>query len=289
MRAGLIALGLSLALALVGCASPPTVFRADKESSLLTAPPLTSAAGSGVWVGPVEGDEDGRFRKAVAAALVARAVPAGVDRAGPLTLYLTAAPQPPTADGAGFREVLWSLQDRDGAEIDRFAASTPLDYRVERPETKVAIASVADRLASLLATPDRAAVAENGIAVAVPRAATEGFANGGPLSRAMTAALAERGFRPGAAEKALAVVRVAARATLATDDPATAFIAIRWAVIDVAGKQIGFVDQENAVPSVFLEDGLAVIAADAAAAAAPAVADLIQRAVASPSTGAGAS
>lgn len=289
-----LALGSALLIGLAGCAAPPSVFRADRESDLLTAPPLTTPAGGGVWVGPVAGDLDGGFRRALAAALVARAVPAGTERLGPLSLTLTAAPQPARPDGGGYRAVLWSLHDRDGGEIESFFAAVPLDFRLERPETKAAIAVVADRLARRLAEPDRTPTTVDALVVAAPPAATEGFDDGGPLARAIMAALALKGFQPGSTSVAVAIVKTAARVTPVADDPKTAIVAIRWAVVDAAGQQVGFVDQENVIPVEFTEDGLVAIAADAAAAAAPAIADLVRRAASSdpphgPSTGKGES
>lgn len=285
-----LAVGSAFLIGLAGCAAPSSVFRADRESDLLTAPPLTTPSGGGVWVGPVAGDPAGEFRQALAAALVARSVPAGFERLGPLTLALTAAPQPPRPDGGGYRDVLWSLHDYDGGEIESFFAAVPLDYRLERPETKAAIAAIADRLARRLAEPDRTPPAVDALVVAAPPAETDGFDDGGPLARAIMTALALKGFQPGPTTAAVAIVKIGARVTPVADDPKTAIVAIRWAVVDAMGQQVGFVDQENAIPIEFAENGLAAIAADAAGAAAPAVADLIRRAARpGPSTGKGES
>lgn len=285
---------LTACVALAGCAgTPPGVFRSDRSSPLLDAPPLQQAAGGGLWVAPISGAEaetEG-FRRELAKALVARDVPAGVDRPGPRSLVLASTAGTPTAAGRGFVDVAWRLTGPDGGVLDDFIGRAPLDFRVERPETKAAVAAIADRMAGLLAPPDQA-VADTAIAVAVPPAETQGFEDGAPLARAMTAALAGQGFRVAAApEAATAVVRASASVTPTPERPGLAAVAIRWAVTTPDGREVGAADQKNFLPKELAGDGLAAIAADAAAAAAESVAGLIRLAARekSPSTTKGAS
>lgn len=275
MRAGLTPLLAVLALALAACAGPPGVFRSDRNDPLLTAPPLTEPIAAGIYVAPVPGVEAEPFRRAVAEALTARKVAAGVDSVGALGAVLSATPGEPTAAGQGYVNVIWRLERADGVLMDTFQAPTPLDFRVERPETQAIINAMADRLAAKLG-PRESPAEPVRILVAVPPAATEGFEDGGPLARAMATALAARGFQPSAAGEAAATVRAHARATPAAGAPNMAEITIRWAVVDQRGVEVGAADQKNAVPKVLVEDGLAAIAADAAAAAVDSVAGLVR-------------
>lgn len=278
MRARLIGLAFITAT-LVACAgTPPGVFRSDRSSPLLDAPPLHQAAGGGLWVAPINGAEaeTEAFRRALAKALVARDVPAGVDTPGPRSLVLASAVGAPTAAGRGFVDVAWRLTGPDGGVLDDFIGRAPLDFRVERPETRAAVAAIADRMAGMLAPPDRGG--EVGpVAVAVPLAETVGFDDGAPLARAMTAALAAKGFQvAGAPEAAGAVVRVRASIAPTPERPGLVAVAIRWAVVTPDGREIGAADQKNFLPEELAGDGLSAIAADAAAAAADSVAGLIR-------------
>lgn len=286
MRHGLgRALAIALVLALAGCAEPEGVFRADRADPLLAAPPLTQTVGAGVWVGPVAGEAGEPFRHALAQALLRRDVPAGFDSVGALGARLTAAPGVPTHAGAGYVDVAWRLERADGVLLDAFVVPTPLDYRIERPETKAAIGQVADRLARIVG-PKQAPQAAGAIVVAVPPAETKGFEDGGPLARAMASALVVQGFQPDVADAATAVVRARAEATPAGDGAVR--IAIRWAVLDRAGREVGAAEQANVLPAELARNGFAAIAADAAAAASESVAGLVRLAAAR-STAEGAS
>lgn len=288
MRHGLTA--LLLAALLTGCGAPPGVFRADRSSDLLTAPPLSQEAGGGVWIAPIAGAPAAAFRRSLAQALVARNVPAGLEEAGPLSLVLDGTPGRPVHAGRGYVDVVWRLTGPDGAVLDAFVEPAPLDFRMERPETRAAVDRVAARLAARLARPDRPAAPANPT-VAVPPARTEGFEDGGPLARAMTAALAARGFRPDGEAAAAAVVRATASVAPAPGQDDAVLVTIRWAVTTPDGREVGAADQQNLLPAALAGDGLAAIAADAAAAAAGSVARLVRLAAQSPppSTAKGAS
>ncbi len=290
MRLGVAVLAVLAALALAACAAPPGVFRADRSDPLLTAPPLTEAVTGGVWIAPVPGIQAEPFRRALANALVRRDVPAGLDSVGPGGARLLATPAPATHAGRGYVRVDWRLERVDGTVLDAFAVATPLDFRIERPETKAAIAKVADRLAVVLGAPPPEAIART-IVVAVPPARTDGFADGGPLARAMATALATEGFQPGAAEAAGAIVRASARVRPATGQEGVVVVTIRWAVVTPDGREVGAADQENLLPAALAANGLQAIAADAATAAVQSVAGLVRLAAKTPapSTGEGAS
>lgn len=285
MRSGLIALLLLLA----ACGGPPAVFRSDRSDPLLTAPPLLARAAGGVWVGPIAGEDALPFRGAVAAALVERNVPAGLAPPGDRALRLAATPGRARAEARGYVDVVWRLTDAAGAVIDGFTVPTPLDFRIERPETQQAIAAVADRIAATLGPPKVAAAAAATFAV-VP-ATTEGFEDGQPLARAMTLALAQAGFAPTAPASAAAIVRPAARVEIVEGEPDVRFVRIRWTVVRRGGGEAGAVDQENFAPEPLTRAGLAGLAADAAAAAVESVAGLIRLAAKrpGPSTGKDAS
>lgn len=293
MRVRLIGLVL-LGLAVASCGGAPSgVFRSDRSSDLLTAPPLTQVAGGGLWVAPVTGAdaEAEAFRKALARSLVERDVPAGLDRPGPRSLVLAATAGRPTHAGGGYVDIAWRLTGPDGAVLDDFFGRAPLDFRVERPETQAALIAVADRMARLLAPPQAAAPPPPTV-VWTPPAETEGFADGGPLARAMATALVERGFRPATGVSgAGAVVRAKAVVAPAPGQPDAVAVTIRWAVETPDGREMGAADQSNLLPAEFAKDGLSAIAPMAAAAAADSVADLIRLAAEAPppSTGQGAS
>lgn len=184
-------LGLTLLACLLvwSCGGPPSVFDTDHESPLLQAPPLGDAAGGGVWIGPIAGAPEPAgddFRKALAKALIARDVAAGLESAGPLSARLSAAAAPATHAGRGYVDVWWRLEGADGALWDAFSAATPLDFRVERPETRATIDQIALRLEAFLSPPQAAEAApEAPLRIAVPPAETDGFEDGAPLASAL--------------------------------------------------------------------------------------------------------
>lgn len=294
MRTGLI-LGLALAAAalLAGCGLPPGVFETDKESPLLTAPPLTAAAPSGVWIAPIkappphDGDGVTSFRRALARALLRRNIAAGIDSFGPGSLKLLSAVQPATHAGGGYVDVIWRLEGPDGLVGDGFIVATPLDFRTERPQTLAAINEVAERLTAYLNPPAPERRADR-IVVATPPAKTVGFEDGAPLARAMAAALGARGFQPGDPEAAQATVQAAARIRPLEGRKDLVLVEIRWAVLAKDGRVVGVAEQANPTPVELTQDGLSAIAADAAAAAVESVAGLVRLAAKPPSTGDGA-
>lgn len=273
---------LLAALMLSACGLPPTVFRSDRNSELLTAPPLQETAIGGLYIAPVAGSnaDSLAFRRHLARVLVSQNVAAGVDVAGVYSAKLLSAAAPATFEGKGYVDVWWRLEGPDGAIWDAFAISTPLDFRVERPETTHVLNTVAARVIDILGPaapiPERQAPA---IIVAVPPAKTEGFEDGGPLARAMAAQLAAKGFQPGTVEEAAAIIyaRAGVRGVKAGGQEAAA-IQIRWTVVDSDGVVLGTVNQNNQVLLTAIDAGLASIAPDAAGAAVDAVADLVEKA-----------
>ncbi len=254
------------------------MFHTDRSDPLLTAPPLIDAAGGGVWLAPLDGaeTEDKPFRDALAKALARREVPAGVESAGPRGAKLFGAAAPATHEGGGYVDVWWRLEGPDGALRDAFSVRAPLDFRVERPETKVAIDEVAARVADMLGPPPVEKAVARAIPFAAPPAETEGFEDGRPLARAMAAALGLRGLQPSEDKDAVAFVRAKASVEPATEAKGVVRVKIRWAVETRDGTEVGAADQQNLLPEAAAVDGLAPIAAEAAAAAAPAVAGLIR-------------
>ena len=289
MRPRLIAIvGLALALAACG-ALPPSVFRSDRSDPLQTPPPLSDAAGGGLWIAPLSGApaETDSFRAALQRALLDLEVPAGLDSAGPRGARLLAAVAPATYEGRGYVDVWWRLEGADGALWDAFSVPTPLDFRIERPETKDAIREIATRIGDQLGPPPPAVAAKQGpIPVAVLPAVGVGIEDGVPLSRAMAVALTRKGVLPGQMEPAVAIVKVQASIGPATGQPQNALVKIRWAVESLDGREIGAADQKNVLPREQLGQNLTGIAVDAAGAAVDAIAGLIRIAArnAAPST-----
>lgn len=292
MRSYVVALLAGLMLA--ACGLPPTVFRSDRSSELLTAPPLQETAIGGVYIAPVAGSSADSlpFRRRLAQALVSQNVAAGVDVVGAYSAKLLSAAAPATFEGKGYVDVWWRLEGPDGAIWDAFSVSTPLDFRVERPETIHVLNTIAARVIEILGpaapVPEQK---EPAIIIAVPPAKTEGFEDGGPLARAMAAQLAAKGFQPGTIQEAAAIIyaRAGVRSVNASGLEAAA-IQIRWTVVDRNGVVIGTVNQNNQVPLTSIDAGLASIAPDAAGAAVDAVAALAKKAkppaASQPSTGA---
>jgi len=289
MRVFLIA---AMGLMLAACGSlPPSVFRSDRDSPLQQPPPLSDAAGGGLWIAPMAGAQapTDLFRRALMQALLKREVPAGVDSAGPRGARLLGAAGPATYEGRGYVEVWWRLEGADGALWDAFSTAVPLDFRTERPETRQAIEEVAGRIGDLLGPPPAAvAAARPPIPVAVLPAETSGFEDGLPLARAMAAALGAKGVQPGGYEGAVALIRARASVEPANAQPGQVLVKIRWAVETPDGREIGAADQKNIIPEAEAANSLAGIAADAAGAAVDAVAGLIRIAAKNadpPSTG----
>jgi len=272
---------LLAALMLAGCGLPPTVFRTDRNSELLTAPPLQETAIGGIFITPVENAmaDSLAFRRRLARSLVQQQVAAGIDVAGSYSAKLLSAAAPATFDGKGYVDIWWRLEGPDGAIWDAFSIPTPLDFRVERSETIAVINAITARIVDILGPvepPPQQAV--DSLIVAIPPAKTQGFEDGGPLSQAMAAQLAARGMQPGEEDAANVVIHVrAAIEPLKAGGQETIQIQIRWTVVDEAGLVLGTVNQKNQAPLTAIDAGLAAMAPDAAGAAADAVADLVRK------------
>ena len=270
------------ALMLAGCGLPPTVFRTDRNSKLLAAPPLQETAIGGIFIAPVENAnaDSLAFRRRLARSLGQQEVAAGIDVAGTYSAKLLSAAAPAALDGKGYVDVWWRLEGPDGAIWDAFSTPTPLDFRVERGETITVINAITARVVYIMRPFEPAPrQAIPPLVVAVPPAKTQGFDDGGPLSRAMAAQLAARGMQPGEKDAANAVIHAhAAIERVKAGDQKTVQIQIRWTVVDKAGLVLGIVNQKNKASLATINAGLAALAPDAAGAAADAVADLVRKA-----------
>ncbi len=270
------------ALMVASCGLPPTVFRSDRNSELLTAPPLQETAIGGIFIAPITSAnaDDLAFRQRLARALVQQNVAAGIDSAGAYSAKLLSAAAPATFDGRGYVDVWWRLEGPDGAIWDAFSIPTPLDFREERGETIAVINAITARVVDILGPAALAPQpAEAPIIVAIPPAKTQGFEDGGPLARAMAAQLAAKGFQPGETDGANVTIHVrAAISPLKAGGQEAVLIQIRWTVVDEAGLVLGTVNQKNQAPLTAVDAGLASMAPAAAGAAADAVADLVRKA-----------
>ena len=276
-----VALALAAVL-LASCGLPPTVFRTDRNSELLTAPPLQETAIGGIFIAPIENAnaDNLAFRQSLARSLVQQEVAAGIDVAGAYSAKLLSAAAPATFDGKGYVDVWWRLEDPDGAIWDAFSIPTPLDFRVERGETIAVINAITARVVDILGPAALAPQqAEAPVIVAIPPAKTQGFEEGGPLARAMAAQLAARGMQPGTADAASATIHVRAAITpVKAGGQEIVQIQIRWTVVDEDGLVLGTVNQKNQAPLAAIDAGLVTMAPDAAGAAADAVAELVRKA-----------
>lgn len=262
-----------MALLAAACQPLPQVMDRDKASALLALPESV-----GVRVGRVHGatpELEDRLRRDLEGALHRRGLPAS-RRAGNRLSYrvtgrveLAAMP-----DGVAPSGLAWELRDWDGRLAGRF------EQQVEGGRQE-ALAVLLEELADEVARRVRADRPGEGdpvrlkISVApISGAAAEATE---PLLRALEAALAGGGLDvvPPAAPSHL---HVFGSAEAGPAHAGLRELRLGWSVVWSDGREVGRVDQANAVPAEWLEGAWTSLAAAAAGGAASGIADLVFKA-----------
>jgi hypothetical protein len=276
IRLAAVALGLLVA----GCQPLPHPFEDDRPAP--RAPIMSLRNTTSVAVAPVAGLEAearDRLAAAMASALQDLDVLASAESASRGSLNLVGAAR---AAGSGVA-VDWRLVDPAGRALGQGTGTAPVGLealnRGDAAALRALAVAAAPEVAKLLQ--DDAPIAPAEIAslrqvVVLPVSGAPG--NGGDaLKLAMTAALTQAKLTvlPAQDAKALSVV-----GSVALDRPQNGqqHVAITWALIEPGGKQLGVVKQENAVPQGSLDGRWADVANLVAAAAAPGILAIIEKA-----------
>ena len=273
---------LALGLLLVGCQPLPHPFEDDRP--VPHAPIVSLRNTTSVSVAPVAGLEPearAQLAEALASALQDLDVLASAESAsrGSLSLLGTA-----RAQGPGV-VVEWRLVDPGGNALGQGSGSATVRLEALNRGDAAALKALA-----VAAAPDVAKVLQDDApigpadtdslrqVVVLPVSSAPGDGRNA-LQLAMAAALTQAKLtvlpeQPGDA-KALSVV-----GTVTLDRPQNGqqHIAITWALMEPSGKQLGVVKQENAVPQGSLDGRWGEVANLVAAAAAPGILAIIQRA-----------
>lgn len=273
---------VALVLLLAGCQPLPHPFEDDRPAA--RAPIISLRNTTSVAVAPVAGlDTDARDRlaEAMASALVDLDVLASAESSsrGSLSLVGTA-----RSTGSGVA-VDWRLVDPGGEALgqgsDTAAVSLDSLNRGDAAALKALALAAAPDVAKLLQDDAPAAQAEIAPLREVVVLPVSGAPGNGDdaLKLAMTAALTQAKLtvlpeKTGDA-KTLSVV---GSVTLDRPQNGQQHIAITWALMDPAGKQLGVVKQENAVPQGSLDGRWGDVANLVAAAAAPGILAIIEKA-----------
>jgi len=281
----LVALGLLLA---AGCQPLPRPFEAARGP--LSLNDLASMGPQwGVVVKSVEavpGDGGAELAARTAAALRARGIAASDSGRGEGRYMLSgaalAAPAADADDSASV-SILWALRDPRGGVYARarIAGAVPAaDWRRAAPDGLDHLAALsAAELAPLIDAGGR-------VAAGPPRPAPAPRVHFGPvdgapgdgreaLAVALAAALDLRGIRAAPEE---AEVPLITGAVTVTPTPNGERLAIRWAVLNPDGSEIGTVEQENEVLPGRLSGRWGALAYDIATGAAAGLADLLKSA-----------
>lgn len=273
---------IALTLCLAGCQPLPHPFEDDKPAP--HAPIISLRNTTSVSVAPVAGlgsDARGQLAQAMASALQDLDVLASAESAsrGSLNLLGTA-----RASGSGVT-VDWQLVDPSGNALgqgsDSAAVSVDAVNRGDAAALKALAQAAAPDVAKVLQDDAPIGSTDTGPlrqVVVLPVTSAPGDGRDS-LQLAMAAALTQAKLtvvpaQPGDS-KALSVV-----GTVALDRPQNGqqHIAITWALMEPGGKQLGVVKQENKVPQGSLDGPWGDVANFVAAAAAPGILAIIEKA-----------
>jgi hypothetical protein len=273
---------MGLALLLAGCQPLPHPFADDRPAP--RAPIVSLRNTTSVAVAPIAGLEPSardKLAEAIASALQDLDVLASAESAsrGSLSLLGTA-----RAGGPGV-VVDWRLADPGGTTLgqgsDTALVSLDAVNRSDAAALKALALAAAPEVAKLLQDDGPIGSTDAGSlrqVVVLPVTSAPGDGRDA-LQLAMAAALTQAKLtvlqaQPGDA-KALSVV-----GTVALDRPRNGqqHIAITWALMEPGGKQLGVVKQENAVPQGSLDGRWGEVANLVAAAAAPGIVAIIEKA-----------
>ncbi len=241
----------------------------DKASALLALPESV-----GVRVGRVHGappELEDRLRRALEEALHRRGLPASRHEGNLLSFRLSGRTEPDAvAEGAAPSGLIWELRAWDGRQAGRF------EQQVEGIGAG-ALAALLEELADEVARQVRAEQPVAGdpvrlkISVA-PIAGADAEATT-PLLRALETALAGAGLDvvPPAAPSHL---HVFGSAEMGPVHAGLRELQLGWSVVWSDGREVGRVDQANAVPAAWLEGAWTSLASAAAEGAAAGISDL---------------
>jgi hypothetical protein len=265
---------------LAACQPLPHPFAEDV--ALPGSPVLTPRDGAGVVVAPVAGAP--ALAEAIASALRDAEIPAsaaGDGNKGSYHLFAATSDQPQSG-GRSSVIVAWELHAAGGNRIGQGTADVEAPSDAWRQGDQALVRDVANKAAPAIAQlvqdepPKAVALAEPLLAV---RKVTGAPGDGGrALPRAMDFAL--RRVHVAVAEKADGRESFVLTGRVELSPPASGHqhVKVNWALLRADGSQIGEINQENAVPAGSLDGPWGDIAFAVANAAAPGVAQLIQRA-----------
>jgi hypothetical protein len=254
------------ALLLAACQPLPHPFADNRPPP--DSPLLTPRDSVGVRVEPLTGTPSD-LAEGIAAALREREIPASTQGRNKRSFELRlASGEAPAGSEAVFR-VDWELWTADGRSLGHGSAAGD--------DARSVAAAAAPEIARLVQD-EPPAMAGSSEPVVALRPVTGAPGDGGrTLTRAMDYALRRANVpltdRPGAESFVLT-------GTVALSPPAAGQqqVKVHWALLKPDGREIGRVDQENAVPAGSLDGAWGDIAYAVASAAAPGVAALIARA-----------
>jgi hypothetical protein len=252
---------LALFFLLAACQPLPHPFADDRPDPSLLAP----RDSAGVVVDAPAGMSPA-LAEQLAAALRGREIPASTQSRNKSSFELRLSPgqAPPGSDG-----VDWELRAADGHTLGRGSAAGG--------DAPSIAAAAAPEIARLLQDEPPAMAGSSEPAVAL-RPVTGAPGDGGrTLTRAMDYALRQAHValaeRPGAESFVLT-----GTVALSPADGGRQQVKVHWALLRADGREIGRIDQENAVPAGSLDGPWGDVAYAVASAAAPGVAALIARA-----------
>lgn len=256
---------VAMLLAAAGCGPVPQPF-SKEEANLSKAPFLIAPTTEGVVVLPVEGvdPETGELiADLTAAALQKQEIAANVRSSNRDSLFLAGSGR---RLGNGAMEIAWTLARGDGTVIGERTDAISSDDDLARSTASIAEWLRPRRVPPVRTTPK----------VAMTEVGGAGGDGNMLLRRAMALALgrAPVELTPAVAENGH-VVSGAVTVTRLPDGRDK--VAISWVVSDAAGKQIGTVDQENAVPGGSLDRSWGAVAAPIADSAVGGVVALLRQ------------
>ena len=269
-------------LIVAGCRPLPQPFaHPEKAINPIVVPPEDFG---GVTILPISGltDERGHgLLSAMTEALLSQGIIAGPDSSNQRSKFLQGAVTRIAADGARTRvTIIWDLFDGSGKILGsrETTLTLPENYWLERERRSLQglVKNVAADIANLARGENDPAAAKSRFALHVGK--VEGVSDKAtiPLRRAMEVALKKRNFRIADAPEGAGLV-IAGAIKLGPEIAEPRPILITWSVLDNAGRELGKLTQQNAIPRRALEkkwESLAAVIADNAAGG---VGDLIVR------------
>lgn len=283
---------LALALAALSAACQPLPHPFADSVAAPSIPALRPPDSAGIVVLPVEGAPArtaAALAEALAQALRDADVPASTEgqNRGSFRLAASAEAQ---ATGAGRSAVLvaWQLRNADGTLIGRGTARRDTASEAWQDGNRDLVAALAGQaapvIARLVSGDAPPGVVDTDATVAVGGVTGAPGDGGTALARAIGAALGRAGVEV-ATGAAKARFTLACAVALTAQPDGKQHVAVRWVLSAADGRRIGVVALENTVPAGALDGPWGDIAYVVASAAAPGIAQLIERATAASAGG----